>query len=312
LTLLWKSQAWWEWQQALMTTVDAQNELRWRHGRPGRQVRWENPLCKVFGNKWMQLAISSGWQDRKTNLIDGAYGLLHIRPLELRFGKRIVGGAGKRGAPPPTAFSKAPRQVVWEPQDWTLNGDFKRLEVCGDSSLIVNWCNGIWPVRFLPYFRRVSSLHQQLHELVLHGAVRPRQDTSDFCRHVFRELNGKADELANRHSNTWHVHPYSAPASCVRAFFDGSVQGKKAAFGWIVLECQTGDEDMGLWSTVASKSGCLPDGATITAAELEGSLSLVSFLHAYYQSYEKALANICTFSPMRFDIIRSLILADLV
>ena len=34
-TLLWKSQAWWEWQQALMTTVDAQNSLGWRHRKLG-------------------------------------------------------------------------------------------------------------------------------------------------------------------------------------------------------------------------------------------------------------------------------------
>jgi len=309
LTLLWKSQAWWEWQQALMTTVDAQNELMWRHGRRGRQVQWEHPLCKVFGNKWMQLAISRGWQDRKAKLVDGAYGLLHIRPLEQRFAKPILGGVGKRGGPP---LTKAPRQVVWEPQDWTLSDNFKRLEVCGDSSLIVNWFNGVWPVRFLPYFRRVSCLHQQLHELVLHHAVRPRQDTSDFCRHVFRELNTKADELANRHCNTWSIEPYSAPAACVRAFFDGSVKGDKAAFGWIVLECQTGDGNMGLWRAIASKSSCLPDGATITAAELEGSLSLVSFLLSYYQGYDKALSNICTFSPMRYDIINALMLADLV
>ena len=178
--------------------------------------------------------------------------------------------------------------------------------------MIVNWINGVWPTKFLPYSRRLSGLQCQLHELVQSADVRPRQDCADFCRHVFRELNGEADELAGRHANTWHLETYSNPASCARGFFDGSVKGDKAAFGWIVLSSCAGDEDMSLWKPIAYKSGCLPDGATITAAELEAGLSLVSFLHSYYQSYDKALSNICAYSPMNYEIMRSLVLADLV
>ena len=129
---------------------------------------------------------------------------------------------------------------------------------------------------------------------------------------MFRELNSEADELANRHGNTWHLEAYSNPAVYVRGFFDGSVKGEKAAFGWIVLASFAGDEDMSLWRPIAYKSGCLPDLATITAAELEAALSLVSFLHSYYQSYDKASHNISTYAPMNYDIIRSLALADLV
>ena len=115
-------------------------------------------------------------------------------------------------------------------------------------------------------------------ELVQCGIVRPRQDCADFCRHIFRELNGKADELANRHCNSWHLEAYSKPACCVRGFFDGSVKGDKAAFGWIVFASCVGDDEMSSWEPVACKSGCLPDGATITAAELEAALSLLLFL----------------------------------
>ena len=148
--------------------------------------------------------------------------------------------------------------------------------------------------------------------MVAYGDVRPRQDSADFCRHVFRELNGQADALANRHCNTWQLDVYDKPATCIRAFFDGSVRRGKSAFAWIVLACPSGDADMQLWKAVASKSGSLPDGATITAAELEGSLSLLSFLHSYYQSYHKALADISAFPSMDYVTIRSLTLADLV
>ena len=155
-------------------------------------------------------------------------------------------------------------------------------------------------------------MHRQMHELVQQGCVGPLRNSSDFCRHVFCELNRDADAIANRHSNTWHLEEYTQPGICMRGFFDGSVRGKKAAFGWILFASSDGDDDMTRWSAVAHKSGCLPDGASITAAELEASCSLLSFLHAYYQSYAKALVNICTFPSMDYNIIQSLVLADLV
>ena len=87
LTLLWKSQAWWDWQQALMTTVDAQNSLRWRHRRTGPLVTWEKPLVKTFGSKWMQLAITPVWQDSKSKFVDGAYAGLSTQTLEQGYRK---------------------------------------------------------------------------------------------------------------------------------------------------------------------------------------------------------------------------------
>jgi len=256
----------------------------------------------------MKLAISSGWQDNKAKLIDGSYSMLGMQRLEQRFGKHKLHDQDAQSQ----VVRKAPRLVDWEPQPWTLDDGHHRLEVCGDSRVVINWLNGIWPVKFLPYLRRVQGLHRQLHEMVACGDVRPRQDSADFCRHVFRELNGQADALANRHCNTWHLDVYDKPATCIRAFFDGSVRRGKSAFGWIVLACPSGDADMELWRTVASKSGSLPDGATITAAELEGSLSLLSFLHSYYQSYHKSRADISALPSMDYVTVRSPTLADLV
>jgi hypothetical protein len=65
-------------------------------------------------------------------------------------------------------------------------------------------------------------------------------------------------------------------------FLDGSVNGKKVAFGWVVLHSPSCDQDITSLRPVASKGGCLPDAPTITAAELAASLSLVSFLSSYY------------------------------
>ena len=78
------------------------------------------------------------------------------------------------------------------------------------------------------------------------------------------------------------------PAGCIRGFFDGSVHGKRAAFGWIVLGSSCGDSDMSSWQIVAHKSGCLPDGATIAAV-----------LKVPEVSDQRALDNISTYGCVR-------------
>ena len=63
LTLLWRSHAWWMWQQAVMTTTDPNNTLLWRHSRPGRHASWESPFVKIFGKGWVKIAFQSRWKD---------------------------------------------------------------------------------------------------------------------------------------------------------------------------------------------------------------------------------------------------------
>ena len=256
----------------------------------------------------MQLAISNAWEDSISRTVVGAYAALSLQPLERRHGKLKVLNSSPCVAP---AHKKA-RQVTWEKQAWSLDPGTRRLEICGDSRVIVNWCNGVWPVKFTPYARCVSELQRDLHHLAKTAKVRPREDCADFCRHIFRELNQEADAMANRHGSSCHVKEYGEPAACVRAFFDGSVKGKRAAFGWVVQECSAGDQDMSKWRTVATKSGSLPDGASITAAELEACSSLVSFLSSYYKSYEEALGRITMDRLMNYNSIRVLFLAELV
>ena len=123
--------------------------------------------------------------------------------------------------------------------------------------------------------------------------VRPRTETADFCRHIYRELNCEADRLANKYADSWSLEYYDKPATYVRAFFDGSRRSSQAAFGWIVYTCcdPVLDEESG-WTPVARRSLVLPSRATITAAELEACSSLVSFLQAYYVGYEQAAIEV--------------------
>ena len=66
------------------------------------------------------------------------------------------------------------------------------------------------------------------------------------------------------------------------------------------------------WKQIASKSGTLPDGASITAAELEGASSVVAFLRAYFHNYESACAEIAKYPHMYYGAIQILSLVDMV
>jgi len=309
LTMLWKSHAWWKWQQALMTTVDPHNFTEWRHTRAGKQVLWEYALVKIFGDNWMRIAVSSQWSATKSKFVDGAYGILGLRSLEERYSDKpqrsktgIDAGARKR-----------PRELEFEPQIWTQDPETVRAEIVGDPLVITNWINGVWPSKFLPYQRCVARVQQDLHQMILRCRVQPRTQSADFCRHVFRELNQVADSLANRYRNEWHLEPFTHAARFLRGHFDGSRKGDKAAYGWVLYATDDLNEDSeDHWEVVASKSGILPEGASITAAELEGASSLVGFMRAYCCNYDAALANISSFGKMDYDTILKLSLADLV
>lgn len=81
--------------------------------------------------------------------------------------------------------------------------------------------------------------------------------------------------------------PYQQPAKHIRACFDGSLKGKSGAYGRVSFAAEELHiDDLSAWKMVASKSGVLSAGASITEAELEAVLSLISFLHSYYQSFQ--------------------------
>jgi len=144
------------------------------------------------------------------------------------------------------------------------------------------------------------------------GGIRPRTDSDDFFRHIYRELNTEADRLANLYEDTWTLEYYGEPARRIRAFFDGSKRPSKSAFGWIVYVCDGGNDEISDWKTLATRSVVLPKQATITAAELEACSSLVSFLRAYFIGYAQALEAIQTRSFMDYRAVHILSLANMV
>ena len=141
----------------------------------------------------------------------------------------------------------------------------------------------------------------------------PRIDTADFCRHIYRELNTVADRLADRYRNEWMLVPYTNPSKRIRAFFDGSKRGNKAAYGWAVFVLPTDSMDeLSALQPIATKSCLLPDGASVTSAELEAASNLICFLHAYFHGYDEAISTISKFPTMDHRTLQQLTLAEMV
>ena len=107
--------------------------------------------------------------------------------------------------------------------------------------------------------------------------------------------------------------PYTIPAKRVRAFFDRSRRRDKDSFGWAVFVLPTDSVDeLSALQLVATKSCLLPDGSSITSAELEAASSVISFMDAYFQGQDKATSVISKFQTMDHRIVQQLKLAEMV
>ena len=82
--------------------------------------------------------------------------------------------------------------------------------------------------------------------------------------------------MADRYRNEWMLVPYTIPSKRIRAFFDGSKRGNKAAYGWAVCVLPTDSlDELSALQPTATKSCLLPDGASVTSAELEAASNLI-------------------------------------
>ena len=72
----------------------------------------------------------------------------------------------------------------------TLHGHLthRRLEVLGDSKVVINWMNGSWEVKSDEHAVLVRGVVDQFVRWYLGGIFRPRVDETDWCKHI--SVNG--------------------------------------------------------------------------------------------------------------------------
>ena len=74
----------------------------------------------------------------------------------------------------------------------------RRLEILGDSKVVINWTNGDWKVKGHEHNMHVRGIIDQFVRWYLGGIFRPRNDDEIcWCRHINRESNKAADTHAN-------------------------------------------------------------------------------------------------------------------
>ena len=124
-------------------------------------------------------------------------------------------------------------------------------------------------------------MHSMLERGFTRNSLRPRKLHVDWARHIFRELNAKADELANRHTYSYYFDVDNSRWRYYRIFFDGSLTRTAAGGGWILfganaITCDSPEE----WHVVASLSFPMAVTSSITVCELEACVWSVAFLTA--------------------------------
>ena len=123
----------------------------------------------------------------------------------------------------------------------------RRLEVLGDSKVVINWMNGDWEVKGQEHEMHVRGIIDQFVRWYLGGIFRPRNDDgSSWCRHIYRESNKAADTHANwlmdncdsNPGAQWKRRNYSEKLKSARHVvlsFDGARRGSGiGAAAWIL------------------------------------------------------------------------------
>lgn len=281
-TLMWRNQDWWVFYQTVCLDDPDCRQAHWRHTRPGRSSQWEDVFVTAFGTDWSHFAKQSAWGTRWSKFQQSAYNMASAKPPEEKYAEAKH---KKQMAMAPPA--KRPRHVCDESLPWEAVADDRfRIEILGDSLLVVNWMRGVWRANCKHFATKVAACIRTLERLHCSSGLEPRSVSADIHRHIFRELNVEADALANEaHSKGTQSWQSNGLRRCrfYRAFFDGSKRGASTTGAWILYGSQgeASHSSECVWMKLAW-SHFPVDAASSTGAELEAALSLHGFIDGFF------------------------------
>ena len=112
------------------------------------------------------------------------------------------------------------RQRIWGP----ALGNQMRIQILGDSKLIVTWMNGKWKINN----QKFKMMIQKTQNTMDTTDIPPMRDHLDMFHHIYREWNQEADRLtrvAREKRSNMELNSYTVEAGerteAVRCFFDG-------------------------------------------------------------------------------------------
>ena len=164
----------------------------------------------------------------------------------------------------------------WRTQDEVPAHCRALLDLKGDSQVVVSWLNGTAKVISNHYRAKVLDAMDRLAERVFSGEALPAQQGGDWFRHVYREANTKADEVATatleagsflaRNAGRDIPTPIAGPLRW-RGSFDGGRRGRRASAAAVVeiATCQ----GWKVWKTVGRPfTDITSTGAEVQVASL--------------------------------------------
>ena len=189
-SVTWRCDERWRDDYIKLSKEDYRNSTQWERPLPGRPTYWERLFTRFLGDAWIpKLKVCKTWTEWLSLTKEFEYSwhvMLNLKPPE-----------SSSVCDPAVEQSKRPRDdsdpwnVAW-PSD-----THRRLEVLGDNKVVINWMNGAWEVKGDEHAVLVRGVVDQLVRWFLGGTFWPRNDESDWCRHIFRESNKAADTQAN-------------------------------------------------------------------------------------------------------------------
>ena len=85
-----------------------------------------------------------------------------------------------------------------------------RVQVAGDSNLVVNWLNGRWKINN----RKFRAEVQERENLLDRTDIRPISDHLDMSQHIYRDWNQRADHLT--HDASEKGASWNSSSRCLR------------------------------------------------------------------------------------------------
>ena len=214
--------------------------MQWKRPQTGRCTYWERPFTRLFGDDWIpKLKRCKTWTEwlSLTEDVECAWHSM----LNLKYTSDLA-----KGADTFAINEKRPRD---DSNPWNVarsSDSHRRLEILGDSKVVIHWMNGDWEVKGNEHTTHVRDVIDQFVRWYLCGTFRPRNDEGCWCRHVFRESNKAADTHTNWLMDNgdsglgaqWKRRDYTEKlksAKHVVLSFDGARRGSgNGAAAWIL------------------------------------------------------------------------------
>ena len=166
------------------------------------------------------------------------------------------------------------------------SGNQTRVQIVGDSNLVVNWMNGRWKINNQKF--RVEV--QKTQHLLDKTDIRPMADHLDLFQQIYRDWNEGADRLtheARERGACWNSFTVNegSKIAAVRAYFDGGVRRQqdqkvknRVGSAYVIQTSERIEEvaEKMEWRTITEVEKALDDDATVRLWRLPKPLVLGS------------------------------------